>query len=97
VRGANGALYGTTYGGGASQLGVVYRIDSAGTFSVLHSFGGPDGEGPSGALVSSSAGLYGTTGTGGARGYGTFYRIDNAGTFALLHSFIEFCVNNRTE
>ena len=68
---ATGTLYGTTYLGGASGLGVVYKLtpNSGGTWteSVLHTFTGSNGIHPVwGNLAFDTAGnLYGTTGAGG--------------------------------
>src|SRR5208282_5900238 len=38
IQASNGDFYGTTYGGGASGLGTVFKITSSGTLSTLHSF-----------------------------------------------------------
>jgi uncharacterized repeat protein (TIGR03803 family) len=47
IRDPMGNLYGTTDYGGTSYAGVVYKIDSSGTESVLYSFtGGSDGAYP---------------------------------------------------
>jgi uncharacterized repeat protein (TIGR03803 family) len=77
IQDAAGNLYGTTYGGGASSLGVVFeliRCDSGSSgydFKVLHSFTGPDGASPYSPLVRDAAGnFYGTTAHGGAYGGG---------------------------
>jgi uncharacterized repeat protein (TIGR03803 family) len=44
IRDSAGNLYGTTYTGGASGAGVVFRVDKSGHETVLHSFtGGADG------------------------------------------------------
>jgi uncharacterized repeat protein (TIGR03803 family) len=52
VRDSNGNLYGTTYGGGDNDLGTVFKIDSDGSETILHSFTGcSDGEWPTGGLV----------------------------------------------
>lgn len=88
VLGSDGALYGTTATGGSSNQGTVFRIDSAGTFTTLHSFSGEDGAGPSAALVlGNDDALYGTTESGGSSDRGTIFKIDSAGTFTSLHSF----------
>jgi hypothetical protein len=73
VIGKNGALYGTTYGGGASVLGTVFEMTkSAGEpwkETVLYSFSGSDGQYPESALVFGSTGtLYGVTVGGGGGG-----------------------------
>jgi len=88
VRDGFGNLYGTTSSGGASGLGVVFKIDTTGTESVLHNFtGSPDGAQPyAGLVVDNSGNLYGTTETGGAFGFGTVFRVDRTGE-SVLHSF----------
>jgi uncharacterized repeat protein (TIGR03803 family) len=78
----NGSLYGTTYAGGNSGCvqnegcGVVFRVATDGTETVLHTFDAyPSGWNPSGALIKNGAGsLYGTT-QGGGDGYGTIFKV----------------------
>jgi uncharacterized repeat protein (TIGR03803 family) len=84
-----GNLYGTTAQGGASNVGTVFKVDPAGTETVLHSFtGAPDGAFPAAAVVLDTAGnLYGTTAQGGASNVGTVFKVDPAGTETVLHSF----------
>lgn len=85
-----GNLYGTTMNGGANQMGTVFKIDAAGTETILYSFGGRvnDGMYPRGGLIRDSAGnLYGTTTDGGSGGSGTVYKIDAGGGETILHSF----------
>jgi hypothetical protein len=54
----------------ASRYGVVYRMDKAGTVTVLHTFTGPDGRTPWAALAQGADGqLYGSTVAGGAFGW----------------------------
>jgi uncharacterized repeat protein (TIGR03803 family) len=90
IQGSDGNFYGTTYSGGASGLGTVFKITPAGVETVLHSFAGgtADGSNPSAALVQGSDGnFYGTTYTGGASGLGTVFKITLAGAETVLHSF----------
>jgi uncharacterized repeat protein (TIGR03803 family) len=79
VRDSKGNLYGTTYFGGDINLcngscGVVYKLDTAGNETVLHTFtGGSDGAFPvAGLAVDRSGNLYGTTQGGGAACLGSF-------------------------
>jgi uncharacterized repeat protein (TIGR03803 family) len=67
IRDAAGNLYGTTSGGGAFGHGTVFKLDTTGRETVLHSFtGGAGGSTPFGGLVRDSAGnLYGTAAFGG--------------------------------
>ena len=78
VRGKNGALYGTTRGGGKIGYGTVFKFQG-GKQTVLHSFSvEPDGAQPGGALILDSSGnLYGTTITGGMFASGTIFKIKN--------------------
>jgi hypothetical protein len=66
---SSGNQYGTTASGGASSDGTVFELVSKGknyTEKVLHSFGGPDGANPEGALLLTASGIiYGTTAEGG--------------------------------
>ncbi|MCE7959352.1 MAG: hypothetical protein DYH06_15655, partial [Acidobacteria bacterium ACB2] len=89
---ASGNLYGTTYSGGASNTGTVFRIKTDGSgFSVLHSFSGgaADGQNPEASLVLDASGnLYGTTPFGGSSGSGTVFRTKTDGSgFSVLRSF----------
>jgi|SRR5579872_711102 len=56
TQGRDGKLYGTTYTGGASDLGTVFRLDpSIGREVVIHSFDEPNGSNPGGGLTLASA------------------------------------------
>lgn len=91
VRDGAGNLYGTTqYGGTNGGFGTLFKLDTKGKLTLLHSFAGtPDGENPYAGVLRDKAGnLYGTTqygGTGG--GFGTVFKLDTAGKLTLLHSF----------
>jgi uncharacterized repeat protein (TIGR03803 family) len=95
VRDAAGNLYGTTEYGGSSNLGTVFKVDTAGTVTVLHSFAGGrmDGKYPIAGVVRDKAGnLYGTTVYGGSSenggwGWGTVFEIDTTGKETVLHKF----------
>jgi uncharacterized repeat protein (TIGR03803 family) len=87
VQATNGNFYGTTVGGGANNLGTVFKITPGGTLTTLHSFDGGDGESPYGGLVQATDGnFYGTT-EGGGDGFGTIFKITPRGTLTTLHSF----------
>jgi uncharacterized repeat protein (TIGR03803 family) len=96
VQGANGNLYGTTYGGGTSGDGTVFEITPSGTLTTLYSFCSQsnctDGSGPEAALVRATNGnLYGTTPLGGSNcmnmGCGTVFKITPSGKLTTLYSF----------
>jgi uncharacterized repeat protein (TIGR03803 family) len=76
VRDSAGNLYGTTPQGGSNDFGVVFKIDTKGNETVLHTFSGNDGKIPYGTLFLDRAGnLYGTTYEGGAYGGGVVFKI----------------------
>jgi uncharacterized repeat protein (TIGR03803 family) len=86
-----GFLYGTTYYGGSSAHGTVFKLKTNGTaFSLVHSFtGGSDGQSPfySSVLQDGSGFLYGTA-ILGASGGGTVFKVKTDGTsFTTIHTF----------
>lgn len=89
IRDMAGNLYGTTFAGGAANVGTVFKLDKTGKEAVVHSFtGGVDGSYPFAGLVRDAAGnLYGTASSGGAYGHGTVFKLGTTGTETVLHSF----------
>jgi uncharacterized repeat protein (TIGR03803 family) len=89
IRDSAGNLYGTTQSAGIGLAGVVFKVDTAGTETVLYAFtGGADGAYPLGGLVRDSAGnLYGTASGGGASSQGAVFKVDTTGTETVLYSF----------
>ena len=89
IRDSAGNLYGTTFKGGPSNAGVVYKLDPAGQETVLYAFtGGADGGYPDAGVIRDLAGnLYGTTGEGGSSKVGVVYKLDPAGQETVLHAF----------
>jgi RHS repeat-associated protein len=85
----SGNMYGTTQYGGANGNGVLFKLTSTGTESVLHSFGGAnDATNPnSGLLMDGSGNLYGVTANGGAHGEGAIFKVTSAGVESVLYSF----------
>jgi uncharacterized repeat protein (TIGR03803 family) len=74
-----GNLYGTARNAGDAAApfgdGVVFKLDTAGKLTVLHTFNGSDGVWPSTSLARDSAGhLYGTAG-GGVEGLGVVFKL----------------------
>jgi uncharacterized repeat protein (TIGR03803 family) len=103
---ASGNLFGTASTGGVmnctalfGKCGTVFKVDTAGQFSMLYSFQGattgPDGGTPLSSLLLDAAGnLIGTTNVGGTGapcfvGFtcGTIFQVTPAGKETLLHSF----------
>jgi uncharacterized repeat protein (TIGR03803 family) len=92
LRDASGNLYGTTFSGGTSGKGTVFKLDATGVETVLYSFtGGADGSGPIAGLIRDAAGnFYGTTYSGGGMptcDCGTVFKLDMTGAETVLHRF----------
>jgi uncharacterized repeat protein (TIGR03803 family) len=92
IEGSDGALYGTTLGGGTNNAGTVFKLGKdGGSYGVLYSFLGTngDGQGPNCVLLEATNGaLYGTTWLGGSNNAGTVFRLERDGTgYAVLHRF----------
>ena len=101
IKASNGALYGTAYESGTlPQCGAIYKVDAAGTPSVVHTFSGTDGCHPGGELVVGADGhIYGTTFQGGPNvdtgiavsGTGTVFKISMPGeVLSTIHAFAPF-------
>ena len=103
VQATDGALFGTTPYGGASNscdlgCGTIFKMTPSGTLTTVYSFcsqsGCTDGRYPFAALVEGADGnFYGTTSYGGATGggglgNGTVFKITPSGTLTTLHSFV---------
>jgi len=96
VMDGQGNLYGTTYYGGNDFFpdnnhfgwGTIFEYSTAGQFTTLHKFSGPDGANPVGMLVDPEANLWGTTWQGGVDwnptlgnfGLGTIFEYSSVGT-----------------
>jgi uncharacterized repeat protein (TIGR03803 family) len=92
VRDAAGNLYGATASGGdlsciEGGCGVVFKLDSRGTETVLHTFTGSDGMYPISLILDGAGNLDGTAEYGGTFGEGVLFRLDAAGNYTKLHSF----------
>jgi len=61
--------------GGLSDLGTVFKVDSAGNETLLHNFNGGDGAGIYGGLVFAKGNLYGTANSGGSFQVGTIFKL----------------------
>ena len=90
-----GNLYGTTAGGGlpgcnyfTQGCGVVFKLDTTGKETVLHTFGGGSDGGASNSpvILDASGNLYGLT-TGINANGGTVFKIDPSGNETVLHAF----------
>src|SRR6516225_2650812 len=85
---AAGNVFGAAGAGGLSENGLLFKISSTGTYTVLHRFTGNDGKTPNGGLVSDPAGnLFGTAQGGGVNGLGTVFEMTSSGQVRVLHAF----------
>jgi uncharacterized repeat protein (TIGR03803 family) len=83
-----GNLYGVTAYGGPSNDGVIFRITTSGSYTVLHNFTGADGSLAYGTPVPDGGGnLYGTAAQGGTYGGGTVWKLSSTGALTVLHHF----------
>ena len=90
LRDSSGNLYGTTGYGGTNNVGVVYKIDTAGNETILHNFADETTDGcvpDQGLIMDNSGNLYGTTVFCGASNKGTVFKLTPNGKEILLHSF----------
>jgi len=79
-----GNIYGETSGGGDVSCnpnyggcGTVFKLDTKGNFTVLHTFTGPEGAAPEwgSLLLDASGNIYGTTSAGGTNDNGVVFKI----------------------
>jgi uncharacterized repeat protein (TIGR03803 family) len=88
IQAADGNFYGTTYHGGAADVGTVFKMTPAGTVTVLYAFaGGTSPWYPNGLMQATDGNFYGTTYYGGAAGLGTVFMLTPAGTLTVPHEF----------
>ena len=89
VQTADGSFFGTVVDARLFPGGMLFKLDAAGVFSVVHSFSTDSGgRNPFAGLTRGPGGsLYGTTQLGGSFGHGTVFKLDAAGTFTKLHNF----------
>lgn len=92
VRDAAGNLYGTTTYGGSGTCnngflpgcGVVFKVDSAGNETILHSFtGGSDSQYPTALVQDANGNLFGSANYNQS---GVIFEIDSAGNFSVIYS-----------
>ncbi len=92
VQGSDGNFYGMTYGGGAGDLGTVFKLTSAGVRTTLVEFTGTSGANPGrspyGSLLQGTDGsFYGMTLFGGTGDLGTVFEMTSAGVRTTLVNF----------
>jgi uncharacterized repeat protein (TIGR03803 family) len=68
--------------------GTVFKINTNGAVTTLHTFNGTDGFEPLSGLTLSTGGHYwGTTAQGGLYGHGTVFKMTAGGALTTLHDF----------
>jgi uncharacterized repeat protein (TIGR03803 family) len=87
AQGQDGNFYGITQSGGTANLGVIYKISSAGELTSLHSMAQSDGTTCSGLTLGTDGNFYGTCHNGGGNDYGTLFKVTSAGVLTVLHNF----------
>jgi uncharacterized repeat protein (TIGR03803 family) len=90
IEGADGFLYGTTWQGGISNVGTIFKLSrNGGGYQVLHHFTGTNGASPEAPLIQASDGrLYGTAPAGGMHDQGAIFCIEtNGANFHVIRHF----------
>ncbi len=89
VIGKDGNFYGVTRKGGSSGNGTIFRLTTAGVFTVIKTFNANpaiDGGSCYGSLtVGADSSLYGINYTGGTFGNGTIFRLTMKGEYSVIH------------
>jgi uncharacterized repeat protein (TIGR03803 family) len=90
IRDKQGNIFGVTLQGGASNFGVVYKLNQKGKFTLLHSFTGGTNDGcqiygiPA---MDKQGNIYGTAEACGANSYGLVWKVTPQGAETILHAF----------
>jgi uncharacterized repeat protein (TIGR03803 family) len=100
IQDSSGSLYGTTEGGGAANLGTVFKLTPPATGSgawsetQLYAFqGGADGASPMAPVAFGSDGsLYGTTFGGTVNGGGSIFKLTPPATGGVPWTETQICV-----
>lgn len=81
---SDGNMYGTTNSGGSSNCGTIFKVTTAGNYSVVYNFDSTHGCNSREQVIQGTNGLlYGLVNGGGASGNGAFYSL-NAGLPAFV-------------
>lgn len=89
TRGLDGNLYGIASQGGENRRGVLYRVDSSGTFSVQRALLEEGGNVVAPLVGADDGRLYGTSQIDGAAQNGTVFAFDPASVSTqILHAFV---------
>jgi uncharacterized repeat protein (TIGR03803 family) len=85
----DGNMYGMTLNGGAANAGTLFKITTAGVFTLLQNFDGVNYNVPIGNLIQGTDGyLYGMTSQGGTSNYGNIFQYNiTTNTLTNIHTF----------
>ena len=92
----DGTIFGVTQDGGNFGLGVLFKIDPSGNYTVMHHFAGPGDGFATQQLLLKDHQLYGLNADGGNTldcdfgfgGCGTIFHVDTqTGKYTVLHTF----------
>jgi uncharacterized repeat protein (TIGR03803 family) len=93
---SDGNFYGETWGGGAYNLGTIFRMTLDGKITTLYSFCSSSGCGNGlythGVIQASDGNFYGSTPLGGVGNNGILFRISSTGAFKLLYTFCSLAI-----
>jgi uncharacterized repeat protein (TIGR03803 family) len=87
AQGRDGDFYGVTLSGNGCCQGIIYKINSKGVLTSLHSMAQSDGTTCSGLTLGTDGNFYGTCHNGGTNDYGTLFKVTSAGILTVLHNF----------
>ncbi len=92
IQATDGNFYGTTWFGGNTGNGTLFRVTPTGTVSLVYSFCKvkyvcSDGSLPLSVIQAADGNLYGTTLGGGAYSGGVLFQISKSGMYSTLYSF----------
>jgi uncharacterized repeat protein (TIGR03803 family) len=78
VRDPAGNLYGSTFLGGAYNMGTIFKLDTTGKETILYTFGSKSADGyePNAVTRDAEGNLYGATFKGFAPVFGTVFKLD---------------------
>ena len=85
--GTDGNFYGTTYEGGSSGAGTVFKVTSSGKITTLYSFGGFNCCAYAAPIQGLDGNYYGTTSDGGGEVFGTVYKMTPSGKMTFIYTF----------
>lgn len=95
MEGSDGNFYGTTFQGGDSNLGTIFRISPTGDFKVLYNFCSlancADGWLPQSPPIQGLDGnFYGVVTAGGSMQGGLLYKLTPSGSYSVVRNFCSY-------